>query len=422
MATDMRPAAPYGRVSTAASKLMFPPLHHADDPRFHNPILQHPLLESEQLPIPTLDGEVVQVPEHLLPPTEDLDSDTLPIEQHPSYPFGNPFFIHHAPSTLQPAGSSQPKLDPRMHSKLAMHAAHDSAREDVLMRVATGSASARAAIEDKKNDAEADEEAQGGVPSYTLHPDGSAHLAPHLQMRAQVVSTPKPPTWPFTRFGPGPSARPYASLFRSASPHEASAEVSIWADFALEQLVPRPRPDSYTLPSSLKHPYAHPERRSPRRSGRRARPSDIPPALGAETAEIDHLWLDGADSEYAASRDDFEDGAASWTSSAMATLSADMDAIAELERSARDARRGPRSRHVSSAWMQDRHDFCQTLRTVCARKEHSALLKRRHEHAASPADFVEARKKHRFDALERPSGEDPNGWVWGVSRALDRPA
>ena len=194
MATDMRPAAPYGRVSTAASKLMFPPLHHADDPRFHNPILQHPLLESEQLPIPTLDGEVVQVPEHLLPPTEDLDSDTLPIEQHPSYPFGNPFFIHHAPSTLQPAGSSQPKLDPRMHSKLAMHAAHDSAREDVLMRVATGSASARAAIEDKKNDAEADEEAQGGVPSYTLHPDGSAHLAPHLQMRAQVVSTPKPPT------------------------------------------------------------------------------------------------------------------------------------------------------------------------------------------------------------------------------------
>lgn len=414
----MRAAPRVGRVSTAASKIFFPPLHQADDPRFHNPILQHPLLESEQLPIPALDAEMVQVPEHLLPLAEDLDSDTLPIEQHPSYPFGNPFFIHHAPHTLQPAGSSQPKLDPRVHSKLSMHAAGDVSNDDMLMCIATGSASAQAAIEDKKRDADADDAADTGPPSYTLHPDGSVHLAPHLQMRAQVATVPKPPTWPFPRFGPGPSARPYAALFRSTWPGDVAAEQSIWADFALEQLVPRPRPDSYTLPSSLQHPYTRSQRPSPRRPARRARPSEIPPALGAETAELDHLWLDDADNSFSASLDRSDEEAASWTVSAIASMPSDLDLDAGLERRCSPA---PRSRQVSSAWMKERHDFCHTLRSVCARKEHSTLSKRRHEHAASPRDFVEARKKHRIEVPDAPPPADPNGWVWGVSGALDRP-
>ena len=38
-----------------ASRLMFPPVHSGDDPRFHDPILQHPLLASGSLPVPSLD-------------------------------------------------------------------------------------------------------------------------------------------------------------------------------------------------------------------------------------------------------------------------------------------------------------------------------------------------------------------------------
>lgn len=386
---------------------MFPPLHQADDPQFHNPILQHPLLADAWLPLPTLDGEMVPVPEHLLPLSEDLDTDTLPMEQHPSYPFGNPFFIHHTPHTLQPAGSSQPKLDPRTHSRLSMHAASDMAREDVLMSVATGSASAHAAIEAKNNPLESDKEGFTGTPSYTLHPDGSVHLAPHLQMRAQVTTLPKTPVWPFRRFGPGPSARPYASLFRVPWPGETTPEVSVWSDFALEALVPRPRPDSYTLPSSLKHPYAQGAPRATHPTGRRARPSEIPPTLGAETAAIDHWWLDDASDRSAASDYEDETGGAA---PVCASFPFDKDAAPYETRVFSPA---PRMRQASSTYAQELHAFHDTLRAVCARKEQSTMNKRRHEHAIPHADDPETRKKHR---------SSPSRWVWGVSRALDRSA
>lgn len=427
MASDTRPGVRDRGLSTAASKLMFPPLHQADDPRFHNPILQHPLLDCEQLPIPTLDGEVVQVPEHLLPLSEDLDTDTLPIEQHPSYPFGNPFFIHHAPHTLQPAGSSQPKLDPRVHSKLSMHTPSDAARDDALSCVASGTASAQAAVEAKRRGADADADAAAGPSSYTLQPDGSVVLAPHLQMRAQVMTVPQPPTWPFRHYGPGPSARPYAALFRSGWPGESAPEVSIWADFALETLVPRPRPDSYTLPSSLQHPYAQGER-----SERRARPSEIPAALGMETAETDHLWLDDpTDISGSLSDHGLDEDAASWTASAIAAMcSTEIAQPDELfsdglaPKPSRFFSPAPRARQTSSAWMQEGHDFCHTLLSVYARKQRSTQTKRRREHAASPGDVYESRKKHRIDgvplAMDLGPPTDGDRWVWGVSDALER--
>ena len=71
-----------------ASQLAFPQLLQSLDPQSFNPITQHPFIEDEPVPPTSLQDEVIQVPEHLLPATEDLHHDTLPVEQHPSYPLG----------------------------------------------------------------------------------------------------------------------------------------------------------------------------------------------------------------------------------------------------------------------------------------------------------------------------------------------
>ena len=63
-----------------ASQLAFPQLLQSLDPQFFNPITQHPFIEDEPVPPTSLHDEVIQVPEHLLPATEDLHHDTLPVD------------------------------------------------------------------------------------------------------------------------------------------------------------------------------------------------------------------------------------------------------------------------------------------------------------------------------------------------------
>ncbi|WFD34590.1 hydroxymethylglutaryl-CoA synthase [Malassezia cuniculi] len=285
MASDThysQPALPH------ADSLFFPPLHRADDPHFHNPILQHPLIHRPRLPIPAPDDEMILVPESMFPAPADLDGDTLPGEHHPSYMFGNPYHIHHGPHTLQPLGSSQPKLSPRLHAKLALHAVEHL--DDALAAVSTGSENARAAVAPPRGIADgSDDEEDITVRAFSRKKDGSVELATHLQMRAHTSTAAQPPQWPFKRFGPGSSTRPYAALFRADYASHAYPEVDVWADFALERLVPNARADSYTLPASLQHPYiangAQKQRVKPR-------PSAIPPALGRVTLQKDELWLD----------------------------------------------------------------------------------------------------------------------------------
>ncbi|WFD05547.1 hydroxymethylglutaryl-CoA synthase [Malassezia vespertilionis] len=452
MASDMRFAPLHGAsMSSGASKLIFPPLHQTDDPHGHNPILQHPLLATEHLPIPMLDGEFIQVPEHLVP--LELDTDSLPMEQHASYPFGNPYFIHHAPHTLQPAGSSQPVHDPRMLARLSLHAAGDHTEEN-LTHIARGSISAQCAVESDRRDPGASDEEEVGrqVKSYTRDADGHVHLAPHLRVRAQLSSAPHAPSWPFMRFGPGPSARSYAALFRNTRGSEGQLEANVWTDLGLEMLVPHKRADSYTLPSNLRHPYTKSSAQTVgRRAARKTRPSGIPDALGIETAENDHLWLDDpAANEAAALQHDGSATVSGWAASAVASVKAEeVRASASRDISNDPFRASPRQsachkprhfspgpstlvggRRTSSAWMEDRHDFCKTLLSVYSRKEKLAQTKRQRELATPDGEGASASaKKHCVDTgmfpvhvdaanVEALSGTRDDQrqrdlWVWG---------
>lgn len=224
----------------------------------------------------------------MLPAPADLDGDTLPSEFHPSFLFGDPFHIHNGPHTLQPIGSSQPKLSPRLHAKLALHGVDHV--DDVLATVSAGPETARAAIASKKAIANDSEEDDIPIRAYRRRGD-HVELAPHLQMRASTSTAAQPPHWPFKRFGPGPSARPYAALFHADCTSLAYPEVDVWADFALESLAPKSCADSYTIPATLQHPYIATEALT----RTRPRPSAIPPALGHDTAQRDELWLDERD-------------------------------------------------------------------------------------------------------------------------------
>ncbi|SHO78050.1 Uncharacterized protein MSYG_2392 [Malassezia sympodialis ATCC 42132] len=364
--------------------LVFPPLHHADDPRFHNPILQHPLMAAGPQRPAALRDEVIAVPEHLLPSGDDLEQDTLPMEQHPSYPLGNPYWIHHTPATLQPAGSSQPKLDPRLAMRLAMHM-DTHAPEDALSSVARGSAHAQAALEERDD--------EGPLP-YSVGADGHVTLAPHLRLKAQMGASPAPPAWPFPRYGPGPSARPHAALFRR--PAGTEPDESVWADLALEALVPRARPDSYSLPSTLMHTYA----KDAQGRRRRERPSGMPSTLGALTRRHDSAWLDEAWSD--------DDVDATWERELHDWAAADVQ----------QARERVRPRRVSSLWMQEQHDFHRVLLSVLEPTARAgaagARPKRVREPAASPAH---GRRKRRSISVPLELAPSPplDRWVWGAS-------
>ncbi|WFD30524.1 Protein-lysine N-methyltransferase efm5 [Malassezia sp. CBS 17886] len=371
----------------AGELLMFPPLQYADDPRFHDPILQHPLLEDQRLPMPSLEHEVVQVPDQFLPLDADLDSDTLPTEQHPSYPYGNPYVVPPMPHTLQPSGSSQPKIPPRVYSQLMMHAHGELSQQQTLTAVARGSASAQAAVETQRPiSGDSDNEEPSSFPSsFRRHPSGTVELAPHLKLRAQITTAPAAPSWPFKRFGPGPCARPGVALFRSGG-GAALPETAVWADFALDQLVPGARPDSYTLPSNLQHPYT--QGPTAREHGAavlrgRARPSDIPPMLGAETAKNDRLWLDDADASTAdlAEDEDFEHAG---TSALLGEARRLGWGLAEPAA----ARAHGVDRTASTTWMDEKNDFHRTLLAIHARKEKHTRTRNGQEPSVSSADYL----------------------------------
>lgn len=407
-----------------ADTLFFPPLHRADDPHFHNPILQHPLIHRPHLPIPAPDDEMILVPESMLPAPADADSDTLPSEQHPSFLFGNPYHIHHGPHTLQPLGSSQPKLSPRLHTKLALHAAEID--DEALAAVTTGSENAHAAIAPQRRIADgADGEDDIPVRAFTTRRDGSTELAMHLRMQAQTATTTQTPQWPFRRFGPGPSARPYAALFRADYAAHTYPEVDVWADFALERLTPTVRADSYTLPASLQHPYiasgaAH-------RARARPRPSAIPVALGRETAQRDELWLDNRgdmDSDNDGGDDDAGDelGDAADLSvlgSARGDPFAYVPAAAPPARrhvhsdvfdESTDAGRGGLFAHAHKSGRarmpQEELDFRRTLLAICRRKARTA---KRAPEAAEAAAPKKARSEAREDASVRVATRAPSG-------------
>ncbi|WFD26583.1 hypothetical protein MNAN1_001566 [Malassezia nana] len=380
----------------AMRHLVFPPLHHAEDPRFHNPILQHPLLATS-LPRPAaLSDEVVAVPEHLLPSGDDLEQDTLPMEQHPSYPLGNPYYIHHTPATLQPAGSSQPKLDPRLSMRFAMHR-DTHAPEDALSYVSRGSAHAHAALEERDD--------EDPLP-YTVGADGRVALAPHLRLSAQIGTSPAAPTWPFFRYGPGPSARPYAALFRRSSGIEP--DESVWADLALEKLVPRARPDSYSLPSTLTHLYA----KNAQGRRRRERPSGMPSTLGAMTHRLDSAWLDDA---WAGDDED-----ATWKRELHEWVAADLQ---------RERGEGARTRRAPSLTTQEQHDFRRVILSIlepdASASASSARSKRLREPTVSPAH---GRRKRRSLSVPLPPelapspSLDRSPWVWGASRSGASPS
>lgn len=320
---------------------------------------------------------MIQVPEHLLPPGDDLHQDTLPVEQHPSYPLGNPYWIHHAPQTLQPEGSSQPKLDPRTHAHDALHLPRDALPE-TLSCVSHGSALAQAAL-----DVDADDVP---VSAYSID-DHRVVLAPYLQLRAQTTTTVAPPTWPFPHYGPGPCARPHSALFADRA--EGQPEVSVWADLALEELAPRPRPDSYSLPSSLVHPYTQ----STLRGKKRERPSGLPDTLGAATKQRDDAWLDH--DEPAEPDGSFE---------------RELEACTAIERAASPRR----ARHGSSG---------ATLRSailrVLAPRDGAAPRAKRARSTTSPD---RTRLRRSLDP-QGTSSTAPRAWVWGVSapRTLDPP-
>ena len=379
-----------------ASQLAFPQLLQSLDPQFFNPITQHPFIEDEPVPPTSLHDEVIQVPEHLLPATEDLHHDTLPVEQHPSYPLGNAYWIHHAPHTLQPPGSSQPKLDPRICSHMSMRMLAGSQKE-ALCSVATGSIHAKSALESH------DEEA-GPLP-YSIDADGHVTLAPHLQLRAQMQTTSAAPTWPFQRVGPGPCERSYASLFRA--PEELHPDVSVWADLALEELVPRTRPDTYTFPSSLVHPYTQPDSSERKRQ----RPSGIPPSLGIKTQVHDDEWFADDDPLHDAAELDadllddtsFEKELEEWVTEDMAI----------------DPRTAP-SRRVSSVWMREEHEFRRAILSVF---EQRGTLRKRPA-SMSPIPPTSSRKRRSLVPLLAETApiathtSTPLPWIWGQSRSL----
>lgn len=136
----------------------------------------------------------IAVPEWLIPPAVDEDGEILPSEQHPSRPLGDPYAL-----TYTTPYASQPKLSPRLH----MHASLFSSGP---------TAAAAAALE-------------ASAPLRSL-PN-------HLALRAATTHAPRPPTWPFRQFGPGPRN----ASFYSSGPAPPLRQV--WADLALESLLPR---------------------------------------------------------------------------------------------------------------------------------------------------------------------------------------
>ncbi|KAK0528767.1 hypothetical protein OC842_004447 [Tilletia horrida] len=218
----------------------FPPLFlDPDRAAAHENEFGNPEEHSALWALPALHYENIAVPEGLIPPAIDSDADVLPSEQHPSYPYGNPFAG--LSSQVNTPFASRPILDPKLHLNLELaHAAESRARirsEDPALDEAfanlanTGMQGAGIAPSAGSAD--------GGGPSAQDHV-----LAHHLQLRAATAHGPTTPQWPFKRFGPGRmlSATPSGgsgALLRAERERIQMPVREVWADLALEALLPR---------------------------------------------------------------------------------------------------------------------------------------------------------------------------------------
>ncbi|KAE8269762.1 hypothetical protein A4X09_0g2585 [Tilletia walkeri] len=226
--------------AAAGEQYTFPPLFlDPDRTAAHENEFGNPDEHSALWALPALQYEMIAVPEGLIPPAIDNDADVLPSEQHPSFPYGNPF--SGVSSQVNTPFASRPLLDPKLHLNLELaHAAESRSRirnedpplDDAFTNIAnTGIQGAGLA----PTVASAD----GGGPSAQDHV-----LAHHLQLRAATAQGPTNPHWPFKRFGPGrlSSASPSGgagALLRAERERIQSPVREVWADLALEALLPR---------------------------------------------------------------------------------------------------------------------------------------------------------------------------------------
>lgn len=181
----------------------------------------------------------------------------------------------------------------------------------------------------------------------------------------------------------------------------------MWADLALEELVPRTRPDTYTFPSSLVHPYTQPDSSERKRQ----RPSGIPPSLGIKTQVHDDEWFADDDPLHDAAELDadllddtsFEKELEEWVTEDMAI----------------DPRTAP-SRRVSSVWMREEHEFRRAILSVF---EQRGTLRKRPA-SMSPIPPTSSRKRRSLVPLMAETApiathtSTPLPWIWGQSRSL----
>ncbi|KAK0543888.1 hypothetical protein OC846_005766 [Tilletia horrida] len=225
---------------TAGEAYTFPPLFlDPERAMAHENEFGNPEDHSALWALPALQYEMIAVPEGLIPPAIDNDADVLPSEQHPSYPYGNPYAG--LSSQVNTPFASRPLLDPKLHLNLELaHAAEARARarnedppiDDVFANM-TNTGIQNAGV------APSAAYADGGGPSAQDHA-----LAHHLQLRAATSHGPTNPIWPFKKYGPGrmSSSTPSggaAALLRAERERVQLPLREVWADLALEALLPR---------------------------------------------------------------------------------------------------------------------------------------------------------------------------------------
>ncbi|PWN52406.1 hypothetical protein IE53DRAFT_409456 [Violaceomyces palustris] len=181
---------------------------------------------------PNLEDEVILVPEYLIPPDIDQDGETLPGDQHPSYPFSNLYSLD------LPAGSNSTpsSWNPRpSKSKVP--------RKPYLFTTlpstnTTGNNLSKSPRTLKKRLSAAAAAATNASKSSTTRPwrrFKKARLPENLRLRSSVASVTVAPDWPFQRFGTGPTD--HNALLHHSSNHPRPPTREIWSDLCLEELL-----------------------------------------------------------------------------------------------------------------------------------------------------------------------------------------
>lgn len=221
------------------------------------------------VPQPRIANEFIALNEDLVPAPLDLDGDTLPSEQHPSYPFGNLFSptdgMLSADSAIMGGHLTGLKPEPSPAGGLGL---------DLVSRLG-GSASSgrRGAVPSSWNASinrasrskvigsggasnELESAGADDVDAETIQAAKRLKVSPLLMFRTGTATVLAPPSWPFRRFGPGSTS--YAALLRPCSnihgdgpagqavaatlgglPASAKILREVWTDLALEELVPQ---------------------------------------------------------------------------------------------------------------------------------------------------------------------------------------